>query len=352
MFTFKKIFHYFLIFALFIIPIFFSGGNLAIPKAKAATTSGTYPPADFGVDWSSATAGGQPKIDFYWAPPANISQYPKDTAALTWDLNITDTSTNPQNHLDNWWDKYSKLNDEYVGSGVIWGHSYSAELDLRENGTTNIGSAFLTFTLPATGTGGQGNAGTQCSVNNLTYKTDLWGSGATNTTEVLFSWTQPTANANCSATDLKDINAVRITNPNGTVLTPSAGIYGNFTDKNPVAGTYIFTSVAIGPVDKGSATIAVTLQGGGTSIGTPGTGSNGTGTTGGTPGTGGTGGSICTCKLSSYSTILSVFMDPVCNIMCVFINAIVYIIDNTIGNWLTTAIQARAWPEPLAMKYQ
>jgi hypothetical protein len=330
----KKILIYVLIFVL-ALPIFYAGN---FKKARADTNQ--YPPTDFGVDWSSSTGGGQPKINFYWKPPTNISQYSnpglgKDINALQWVLNVTDTATN--NHFKTWQDSYSKLESQYVGGGVIWGHSYTATLQLREPDGNNIGRADLSFTLPATGAGGNGTITSGCGVQNLAYKVELWPGETANQTAVLFSWAQPTANANCNASGLKDINAVKITNPNGNVLTNSAGIYGEFTDKNPVAGTYTFTSVAIGPVDRGTATINVSLQGGGTSITTPGTGSNGTGGTGGTPGSGG-GNVGDQCQNRCGILKLGVVGNAICQAECFIISGLATIITWIINTVLYPAL--------------
>ncbi|MGA2666688.1 MAG: hypothetical protein ABSE91_01180 [Patescibacteria group bacterium] len=271
MFSIKKIFHYFLIFVLFV-PIFFPGGNLAIPKAQAATSN----QQSTGSNQTNATHQDPKPVTASCGNGCINSGY---TVYLqcptTTDINNATATDSTHYQLSlNWSISFTPEDNEYINSAhVNWTgdpNDYS-NLDVQKLSGTKTGTA------------------TQQLVLDHGYMPDI---------EV-------------------DVYSTNTGTREGVIVSNIC----QFTKYSNL-------------LQNGSGN-----QNSGGNLGTGGAVNNGST------------GSNCTCKLSSVSTILSAFMDPVCNIMCVFINAIMDIIDDTIGNWLTTAIQAQAWPRPLAIKY-
>lgn len=278
----------YLIYILFLTLILPVAGFPQIRKVKAeitksGTSSGKYPPANFGVDISSYniykdSSGNpttDPKMTFYWAGAKGVldSGSPYTADEIDWVLNIYTTSVTPEKlwpstfGAGTWTDHYDNFNKDgsgyvnytsdptkrsiitgAIGSSFKWGEgTFRAQLDLRVEKTgDNIGTAIITFSMPdeppsitstETGTG-------ECPVQNIKAypETNAYGNQEA---VIHFSWDY-NKDPKC-----KDLNhGVFITNPNnavinhgwGTQLDPYAtGRYA--TDTKGMLGIYTFCTI-------------------------------------------------------------------------------------------------------------
>lgn len=272
-----------LIYVLFLTLILAVAGFTQIKKVKAditqsGTSSGQFPPANFGVDIStynmykdsSGNPTGDPKVTFYWAGAQGVldnvdssgNKYTPDQ--LEWDLNVYKTSVNPPEHIYDknavihsgatWTGTYDTHNkdgsgySDYVQSDFQWGsiNTFSAQLDLRVQATgNNIGTANITFSMPdqppsITST----SAGTgECPVQNIKAypETNAYGNQEA---VIHFSW-EYNKDPKC-----KDINhGVFLTNPNNKPINQGIGIDAGWvtgryaTDTKGMKGVYTFCTV-------------------------------------------------------------------------------------------------------------